>query len=171
MRCGVGGTERGVSVRAHVGLGRVSLTYDVSTYATNVYTTTALIPPQTLLATLAQLPAHTTPPVQMRALRSGLLVLCTPAYSPNAFSRRLLTRLQGTDGGSESAAEVWMSAADVARAEGITVVLAQEMVEAVEEEGGVCRDDLRAATNGGGSGVRWSLNPFPAYIWDGHTHQ
>jgi len=45
------------------------------------------------------------------------------------------------------------------------------MIDAVEQDGGVCRDDSGAAITGGGSGtgveLKWWANLFVGYIWDG----
>lgn len=55
----------------------------------------------------------------------------------------------------------------------MTVGLAAEMVEAVEDDGEICRDDAGAnAIKGGGSGsgggeIRWWRNVFRGYVWDG----
>jgi ESCRT-II complex subunit VPS36 len=60
---------------------------------------------------------------------------------------------------------------EIAHEEGITVGLAGEMIGAVENDGDVCRDDGSAAIKGGGSGtgfeLRWWMNVFKDYIWDG----
>ena len=62
---------------------------------------------------------------------------------------------------------------------GISLPLAQEMIEEAEEDGDVCRDDVglaglfssTPAAEGGGAGgleVRWWPNLFVGYVWDGH---
>jgi len=61
---------------------------------------------------------------------------------------------------------------EISAEEGLTVALTTEMLDAVEQDGGVCRDDSSAAcTGGGGSGtgveLRWWTNLFLGYIWDG----
>lgn len=51
--------------------------------------------------------------------------------------------------------------------------LTGELIGAVEGDGGVCRDDGNAtAIVGGGSGgggeIRWWVNVFSGYVWDGY---
>jgi len=60
---------------------------------------------------------------------------------------------------------------EVATEEKLSVSLVSEMIDAVEAEGNVCRDDSSAAIAGGGRGtgveVRWWPNSFVGYVWDG----
>jgi len=59
---------------------------------------------------------------------------------------------------------------DVAGEERLTVGLAREMIGAVEADGEVCRDDGGAGGGSGGVGggeVRWWVNVFRGYVWDG----
>ena len=61
---------------------------------------------------------------------------------------------------------------DIATEEDLTVSLVAEMIDAVEQDGGVCRDDSGAAAisgNGSGTGVetKWWANLFMGYSWDG----
>ncbi|TFK32956.1 EAP30/Vps36 family-domain-containing protein [Crucibulum laeve] len=123
----------------------------------------ALIPPQTFLLTLPLLPAHTSPPINQRTFASGLSVLHTPPYTAAAFASRLsgLITLSGP-----------MTTMGISEEERLTVALAGEMVAAVETDGGVCRDDAGCFITGGGVGfgggeVRWWLNVFSGYVWDG----
>lgn len=55
--------------------------------------------------------------------------------------------------------------------QGIPSGLLAEMMDDVEQDGGICRDDLSAAIQGGGSGssseIRWYANLFVGYVWDG----
>lgn len=64
-----------------------------------------------------------------------------------------------------------MTTGQIAQEESITISLADEMIAAIEADGVICRDDERSAIKGGGSGsvseVRWSMNLFLDYIWDG----
>jgi len=53
---------------------------------------------------------------------------------------------------------------DVAGEERLTVGLAGEMIGAVEADGEVCRDE---GGTGGGGEVRWWVNVFRGYVWDG----
>jgi ESCRT-II complex subunit VPS36 len=123
----------------------------------------ALIPPSTFLQVIPYLPAHTSPTICQRAFASGLNVLHTPPYTQAAFGARLSSFLMM--GGPKTTMEV-------SAEEGLAVALTTEMLDAVEQNGGVCRDDSSAACTGGGSGtgveVRWWANLFIGYIWDGH---
>jgi ESCRT-II complex subunit VPS36 len=60
---------------------------------------------------------------------------------------------------------------EVSEEEHLTVALVAEMIDAAEQDGGVCRDDSSAAIVGGevGTGVevRWWTNVFVGYVWDG----
>ncbi|KAI6012917.1 EAP30/Vps36 family-domain-containing protein [Pisolithus microcarpus] len=124
----------------------------------------ALIPPSTFLQTLQFLPDCTSPPIYSRTFKSGLRVLHTPPYTHASFTARLLGHLM--------LSEV-LTTSQVAQEEKITISLTAEMIEAVEVDGVVCRDDERSAIRGGGSGsgseLRWTLNMFEEYVWDGQT--
>ncbi|KIK17144.1 hypothetical protein PISMIDRAFT_112031 [Pisolithus microcarpus 441] len=124
----------------------------------------ALIPPSTFLQTLQFLPDCTSPPIYNRTFKSGLRVLHTPPYTHASFTARLLGHLM--------LSEV-LTTSQVAQEEKITISLTAEMIEAVEVDGVVCRDDERSAIRGGGSGsgseLRWTLNMFEEYVWDGQT--
>ncbi|KAG6336743.1 hypothetical protein ID866_2348 [Astraeus odoratus] len=124
----------------------------------------ALIPPATFLQTLQFLPNHTSPPIRSRTFKSGLRVLHTPPYTHASFTARL--------SGYLVMSEV-LATSQIALEENITISLAAEMVEAVEADGIICRDDTRSAVRGGGSGsgseLRWILNVFREYVWDGQT--
>jgi ESCRT-II complex subunit VPS36 len=60
---------------------------------------------------------------------------------------------------------------EVAGEERLTVGLAGEMIGAVEADGEVCRDEGVAGTGAGGGveggEVRWWVNVFRGYVWDG----
>ncbi|RXW13357.1 hypothetical protein EST38_g12496 [Candolleomyces aberdarensis] len=166
----------------------------------------ALLPPSTLLSTLPFLPSYTSPPIHTRTFsKSGLKVLHTPPYSRTAFSNRLAEFLVehgyggGGDGGGKTSLEVAMEMRlegeggegpndelgdgnDMGLEGGISLPLAQEMIEEAEEDGDVCRDDVGLAglfssaaaggTEGVGAGgleVRWWPNLFVGYVWDGHA--
>ncbi|KAH9943659.1 EAP30/Vps36 family-domain-containing protein [Amylocystis lapponica] len=132
----------------------------------------ALIPPSTFLQVLPLLPVHTSPPIHMRTFpSSGLLVLHTPPYTKAAFAARLVGLLSLA--GPKSTAEV-------AQEDGLPIPLAQEMVSEVEDEGEICRDEGGSGIDvsaGGkrdgwaeGSGeVRWWVNVFRSYVWDGQA--
>ncbi|KAF8153765.1 vacuolar protein sorting-associated protein 36 [Crassisporium funariophilum] len=122
----------------------------------------ALIPPSTFLQVIPHLPAHTAPAIRHRAFPSGLNVLHTPPYTQAAFAARLSSFL--VMGGPRTTMEI-------SNEEGLTVGLVSEMIDAVEGDGGVCRDDGSTAMSGGGSGtgveLRWWANLFVGYVWDG----
>ncbi|OCH87834.1 hypothetical protein OBBRIDRAFT_795815 [Obba rivulosa] len=128
----------------------------------------ALIPPATFLQVLPQLPSYTSPPIQMRTFQSsGLSVLHTPPYTRAAFASRMVSLL--TLAGPKTTV-------DVAHEEELPIALVQEMVGEVEDAGEICRDESESGvsipTVGAGrwaSGeVRWWVNVFRGYVWDGH---
>jgi ESCRT-II complex subunit VPS36 len=153
MKSGEAGIAHGVLVGPH-------LYYE--DLFTHFYSFIALIPPSTFLLVLPHLPAHTVPPIRTRTFASGLTVLHTPPYTHAAFAARLASSL--ALGGPKTTVQI-------ANEEGITVGLAGEMIKTVESDGDICRDDGSAAINGGGSGagveLRWWMNVFKGYIWDG----
>lgn len=108
------------------------------------------------------LPRYTAPPIKTRVLSSGLRVLHTPAYSTSQFSDRLVGMLIEESTG-------WKTTTGIAYAERLPVGLAEELVSEVEERGDVCRDDPLAATSDAAVGVevRWWLNAFLGFQWDG----
>lgn len=119
---------------------------------------TALIPPSTFLQVIPQLPLFTDPPIQCRTFTSGLSVLHTPRYTHAAFAARLSGLLALT--GPKTTMEV-------AREENITVGLSAEMIAAVEVDGDICRDDTGSGVGGSGGELRWWVNIFVRYVWDG----
>ncbi|KAJ6620445.1 vacuolar protein sorting-associated protein 36 [Mycena sp. CBHHK59/15] len=119
----------------------------------------ALIPPATLLQVVPHLPTCTNPTIRMRTFSSGLCVLVTPPYTNVAFAARLSGLLALT--GPKTTTEV-------AQEESITVGLASEMIDAVEADGDICRDDGTCMIEGAGAEVRWWGNIFHGYVWDGH---
>lgn len=125
----------------------------------------ALIPPSTFLTVLPHLPSHTSPPIQMRTLAgSGLSVLHTPPFTRAAFAARLVGLLALV--GPKTVVEI-------AQEEAIPIGLAQEMVVEVEDEGEICRDEGGAGISAAGLSqngeVRWWVNIFRGYVWDGQT--
>ncbi|TFK26964.1 vacuolar protein sorting-associated protein 36 [Coprinopsis marcescibilis] len=122
----------------------------------------ALIPPSTFLQVLPLLPQYTEPSITQRKFASGFTVLHTPPYSRTAFGTRLSEFL--VSNGPKTTM-------DIAIAEGLAIALVREMIEAGEQDGDFCRDDVgEAAISGGGSGtgveVRWWPNVFAGYVWD-----
>ncbi|KDQ50779.1 hypothetical protein JAAARDRAFT_141403 [Jaapia argillacea MUCL 33604] len=124
----------------------------------------ALIPPSTFLSVLPHLQVHTNPTLLTRSFPSGLTVLHTPPYTHKAFTARLVSLL--TLSGEKTTL-------DIAREEEVNVGLAREMVEAVERDGEVVRDEDggegEGGVFGGGKEVRWWRNVFVEYAWDGQT--
>ncbi|KAI0350949.1 hypothetical protein OH77DRAFT_1514078 [Trametes cingulata] len=139
----------------------------------------ALIPPATFLQVLPHLPSFTHPPIRMRTFAaSGLSVLHTPPYGSAAFASRLVSLL--TLAGPRTTVEI-------AQEEDLPIGLTQEMVDEVEMDGEICRDEGGSgvaifagagsaskdtavgagwAASGGGE-VRWWVNIFRGYVWDG----
>ncbi|KAG9077905.1 hypothetical protein FS749_010164 [Ceratobasidium sp. UAMH 11750] len=115
----------------------------------------ALLPPSTLLTVVPLLPNHTTPPIHMRTLRSGLRVLHTPDYTREAFAKRLDQSLCGCFPLGQTTFQV---AAE--EGAGVSLAMVQEMVECAEEDGAIARDEV-------GGEVRWLPNLFVGYMWDG----
>ncbi|KAI5828362.1 hypothetical protein K523DRAFT_277025 [Schizophyllum commune Tattone D] len=147
----------------------------------------ALLPPSTLLSTLPLLPAHTNPKIRSRQFASGLKVLHTPHYSTPSFKTRLDDYLWELGDGQavadpdrEAEAEESlprpraMTVTEIAAKEQVTIALTQGMIEEIEAEGGILRDDVSscALTAGQGIGwgaeVRWWPNVVLLYSWDGH---
>ncbi|KAF8178972.1 EAP30/Vps36 family-domain-containing protein [Mycena galopus ATCC 62051] len=120
----------------------------------------ALLPPATLLQVIPHLGACTTPTISMRQFPSGLSVLHTPPYSYVAFAARLsgLLALSGSK-----------TTTEVAREEHVAVGLAAEMISAGEADGDICRDDETCMIKGGGAEVRFWVNVFHGYVWDGQA--
>lgn len=121
----------------------------------------ALIPPATLLQVLPHVPTYTDPPINLRTFKSGLSVLHTPPYSQSAFAYRV-SSLLGTSGPRTTT--------EITQHEDITIGLASEMIQAVEDEGIISRDDsacVITATGGAYSEIRWWSNIFSTYEWDG----
>jgi ESCRT-II complex subunit VPS36 len=115
----------------------------------------ALLPPETLISILNDLPSHTNPQINVLTLPSALKVLHTPHYSTQALLSRLLTRLQP----DEKEYEESISVIELASAESLAIGITKEMLESVEMTrkeygviggvGGVVRDDQASG------GVRW----------------
>lgn len=124
----------------------------------------ALIPPSTFLQVVPLLPLYTTPTIQMRTLASGLTVLHTPPYSPASFASRLAGFLSLV--GPQTTMEIAIE-------ENLPFSLVNELLQAVEADSYILRDDAAAALSGGGgvagAQVRWWANLFEGYIWDGQS--
>lgn len=79
-------------------------------------------------------------------------MLHIPAYTPAAFAARLHGMLLIS--GARTALEI-------AQEEDVPTGLAAEMIEEVETQGVICRDEAERGE------VRWWLNVFQGYVWDG----
>ena len=121
---------------------------------------------------------------------SGLSVLHTPPYTRAAFAARVVGALslgayvccrvlfRAT---SASVAAGPQTVVQIAREEALPIGLTQEMVNEVEEDGEICRDEGGAGVNvsaglagsgwasTGGGEVRLWVNIFRGYVWDGQT--
>ncbi|KAI1790835.1 EAP30/Vps36 family-domain-containing protein [Ganoderma leucocontextum] len=127
----------------------------------------ALLPPSTFLQVLPHIPTFTLPPIRMRTFpASGLSVLHTPPFGRAAFASRLVGLL--TLVGPRTTIEV-------AQEEDLPIGLTQEMLDEVEMDDEICRDDGGVgvatfsewlSTSGGGE-VRYWVNIFRGYVWDG----
>lgn len=96
-------------------------------------------------------------------------------------------RLEGGDSnddyghtGSEGGGRGYDDSDSVGIHAGISLPLAQQMIEEAEEDGDVCRDDVSlsglfsntpagGAGAGGGLEVKWWPNLFVGYVWDGQV--
>ncbi|KAI9430859.1 EAP30/Vps36 family-domain-containing protein [Lactarius indigo] len=113
----------------------------------------ALLTPSQFLQVLPHLPAYTDPVITERTFRaSGLRVLHTPTYTPAAFAARLhgMLLISGA-----------RTTLDIAQEEAVPTGLAAEMIEEAEAQGVICRDEAERGE------VRWWLNVFQGYVWDG----
>jgi hypothetical protein len=113
----------------------------------------ALVSPQDLRSAATHLPDLTSPQVRLRKFPSGLNVLYLPRFDSEVFAVRIQASLL-QEGGADV---LGLTTLDIARREGISVLLAQQMLELVENNGDspIVRDegDLRTA-------LRWQPNLF-----------
>ncbi|KAG8943118.1 hypothetical protein FRC04_003198 [Tulasnella sp. 424] len=100
----------------------------------------SLLPPSTLISVAPLLHLFTSPSIHQRTFKkSGVSVLHIPKYAHDAFSIRFLHMISETETGGGLGA---LSSVEVAREEGMSVGLAEEMIGAVEDDGEVLRDEL-----------------------------
>lgn len=99
------------------------------------------------------LPKYTNPPIRQRTFKNGVAVLHTPKYLHENFSARLAALLANGDP---------KTLIDIARAEDMGVGVVQQMVEDVEDEGKLLRDEP-----GGYEVTRWSANRPELWVYDG----
>lgn len=99
------------------------------------------------------LPEVTRPQIKLQVFKSGLNVLHLPSFSREAFAKRICGALLDL----EDQVSFGMTTLDIARQEGISVILTTQMLELLEDGDAppVVRDegDLRA-------GIRWQPNLF-----------
>jgi len=121
----------------------------------------ALVPPSSLIDAIPYLPNYTNPSIHMAILRSGLRVLYTPHYSMPTFTIRLLALLSDSP----------HTTVEIARTEGMSVGLAEDMILKVEEDSKIARDGGAGDDKfgGGGGEVTWWPNYLIGYVWDGDT--
>jgi len=109
--------------------------------------------------------------ISTRTLTSGLIVLHTPELSHPAFTQRLLSAsppqpsildAPEDDRVEQVDAQVWHTAFSVADNEGVAYGLAVQLLEAVEDDGVIWRDEIPASGM-----VRWTKNSLNGYVWDG----
>lgn len=108
----------------------------------------ALVSPRDMRLACVHLQSYTPSlPLKLRAFRSGLTVLHTPAFEDAAFAKRVLPTLDRTT-------------LEIARGEGLSASLAEEMMELLEgERGEVVRDQAA------GTALRWWPNLILGYSW------
>ena len=124
--------------------------------------TIALLPPNTLISILSDLPRFTDPSINLLTLPSSLKVLHTPHYSTQALLSRVLNRLNPEtemDVETETKTEKSVSVVEVASIENLAIGMTQELLESIEMTrkeygviggvGGIVRDEQA------GGGVRW----------------
>ncbi|KAK9893474.1 hypothetical protein P389DRAFT_206904 [Cystobasidium minutum MCA 4210] len=113
----------------------------------------ALVSPQDLRDAVYYLPDVTRPPIRLQAFKSGLNVLHLPNFGREAFAQRIRTMLTVP----EEQVAFGLTSLDIARLEGISVILVTQMLELLEEADGcpVVRDEGDPRM-----GVRWQLNIF-----------
>ncbi|EJT97166.1 hypothetical protein DACRYDRAFT_59608 [Dacryopinax primogenitus] len=111
----------------------------------------ALVPPDSLTAVIPRLVTFGNPPLTLRRLKSGLLTLCTPQFEDRQFQARLCARLNSSPA----------TTLEIVREECVSMGLALELIESVEEGGAIVRDE---SPNGE---LQWWVNDFERFVWDG----
>ncbi|KAI9335104.1 EAP30/Vps36 family-domain-containing protein, partial [Obelidium mucronatum] len=102
----------------------------------------ALISPQDLQKSAALFESLGLP-YRLRKFDSGLLVIHSSDYSDDAIATRILMHVQRVGGVGNNASE-WgtgVTCLDIASQEGVSIVLAKELLLITEKYGLICRDD------------------------------
>ncbi|KAI8619414.1 EAP30/Vps36 family-domain-containing protein [Chytriomyces sp. MP71] len=103
----------------------------------------ALISPQDLQKSVSQF-EFLRLPFRVRKFDSGLLVVHSSDYSDDAIATRILAHVKQAGGESGFPEQSWglgMSALDIASREGVSLILAKELLLITEKYGLICRDD------------------------------
>lgn len=128
--------------------------------------------PKDLKLAAPHLPKFTSPRIRLRIFRkSGLPILHTPDFSQQSFSRRVLSLLDFRQALSASfitafdidrisAEREGVTTLELARIEEISVGLVEEMMDDLEGNGTITRDEQ------GGEGVRWYRNFISSFQWE-----
>jgi len=124
----------------------------------------ALVSPRELTVACKYLPEVTQPPLNIRTFKSGLTVLFSPQFSDDTFASRILSLMNSRSMGQTNPTAITalgIMTLDVARFEGLSVFLADEMMTHLEERSGlICRDA------GGRDGILWYPNLFERCRWN-----
>jgi ESCRT-II complex subunit VPS36 len=115
----------------------------------------ALIPPSSLLLALPYLPKYTQPTIRSRTLSSGLRVLHVPRFEHNVYAARVVSLITSLGP---------ITTGEMAQQDGISIGLAKEMVESVEADGEIVRDQ-----GGTSEEIKWFVNILKGYEWDGEA--
>lgn len=87
----------------------------------------------------------------------------TPEFGEGAFSDRIVALLAPEGGRTTS---------EIALFEDLGLGMMWELIQSVEQRGEIVRDEGGGGGAWGeGSEVRWWVNVFDGYVWDGHTFQ
>lgn len=112
-----------------------------------------MVSPQDLRSATRYLPEFTRPQIKLQIFKTGLNVLYLPNFGRETFSLRIVETLSA----SEDRIVFGLPTLDIARQEGISVLLTNQLLELVEDSDSppIVRDegDVR-------SGTRWQPNLF-----------
>jgi ESCRT-II complex subunit VPS36 len=133
----------------------------------------ALVSPKHLKLAVQYLDRYTDEPklFTLRFPKSGLTILHTRRYSPEAFRTRLLESIDERQEAEEGGGGVGLL--EVAKKEELSLGLTKEMIELIEfdetlEGGqGIVRDAGPGGNGEGSQGVRWYRDWITGFEWDG----